>query len=270
MTKNKTTHKTSPLSNSRATNHANGEHAPADSVTIVGVGASAGGLEALESLVGHVPISSGLAFVVVQHLDPNYKGMMVELLQRSTVMPVRQIEDRMRVAPNTVYLIPPNRELSILHGVLHLLEPIASHGLRLPIDHFFRALADDQQGRSIGVVLSGMGSDGTLGLRAIKEKGGAAFVQSVDSAKFDGMPRSVIEAGLADVVAPADELASRIAAYLQHMPPGSDISDRAPQPLVNIDTDSLEKVLLLLRAQTGHDFSAYKKGSSQKTGKIAR
>lgn len=261
MKKSKAPRKTSPLSNPKASNHANGDNAPAEPVTIVGVGASAGGLEALESFLGHATMGCGLAFVVVQHLDPNYKGMMVELLQRSTVMPVRQIEDRMRVVPNAVYVIPPNRDLSILHGVLHLLDPIAPHGLRLPIDHFFRALADDQQGRSIGVVLSGMGSDGTLGLRAIKEKGGAAFVQSVDSAKFDGMPRSVIEAGLADVVAPAEELASRIATYVQHMPRGSGDSEPASTPLSSTDPDSLEKVLLLLRAQTGHDFSAYKKST---------
>jgi chemotaxis response regulator CheB len=146
--------------------------------------------------------SSGLAYVVVQHLDPNHKGIMVELLQRATAMPVVQITDRLGVEPNHVYVIPPNRDLSILHGVLHLLEPEAPRGLRLPIDFFLRALAADQQERAIGVILSGMGSDGTLGLRAIKENAGAVFVQDPASAKFDGMPRSAIDAGLADIVAP--------------------------------------------------------------------
>ncbi|HAY08677.1 MAG TPA: chemotaxis protein CheB, partial [Thauera sp.] len=166
-----------------------GENAPATPFPIVGIGASAGGLEALEQFLGGVPPQSGLAFVVVQHLDPTYKGMIVELLQRATTIPVSQAADGMRVEPDHVYVIPPNRDLSILHGVLYLLEPAAPRGLRLPIDFFFRALADDQQAQGIGVILSGMGSDGMLGLRAIKEKAGAVFVQTPASAKFDGMPR---------------------------------------------------------------------------------
>ena len=145
--------------------------------SIVGLGASAGGLEALEQFLRHVPGESGLAYVVVQHLDPTHKGIMVELLQRSTKMPVLQIKDRMQVKPNCVYVIPPNKDLSILHGILHLLEPAAPRGLRLPIDFFFRSLADDRHEGTIGVILSGMGSDGTLGLRAIKENAGAVFVQ---------------------------------------------------------------------------------------------
>jgi len=187
---------------------------------IVGIGASAGGLAALEQFLRHVPAASGLAFVfvVVQHLDPNHKGIMVELLQRATLMPVAQITDRMQVEPDHVYVIPPNRDLSILHGVLHLLEPAAPRGKRLPIDFFFRALADDRQDKSVGVILSGMGSDGTPGLRAIKEKAGAVFVQDPASAKFEAMPKSAIDAGLADVVAPAEELAGRIVACLKHIP----------------------------------------------------
>ncbi len=185
---------------------------------IVGIGASAGGLEALDAFLGNVPPEPGLAFVVVQHLDPTRAGMLPELLQRSTVMPVVQIEDRMKVEADHVYVIPPNRDLSILHGVLHLLEPAAPRGLRLPIDFFFRSLAEDQQERSIGVILSGMGSDGALGLRAIKERAGAMFVQSPDSAKFDGMPRSAMDAANADVVATADELPGRILDFLRHVP----------------------------------------------------
>ena len=139
---------------------------------IVGIGASAGGLEALEQFFRQVPEKSGMAFVVIQHLDPTHKGIMPELLQRSTGMEIFQVRDRMRVKPNCVYVIPPNRDMSILHGVLHLFEPTAARGLRLPIDFFLRSLADDQQERSIGVILSGMGSDGTEGLRAIKGHGG--------------------------------------------------------------------------------------------------
>ena len=177
---------------------------------IVGIGASAGGLEALEAFLANVPEESGMAFVIIQHLDPTHKGVLVELLQRGTKMRVFQVKDRMRVEPNCVYVIPPNKDMSILHDILHLLDPVAPRGLRLPIDFFFRALADDQQEHSIGVILSGMGSDGTLGLRAIKEKAGVVFVQALDSAKFDSMPRSAIDAGLADVTAPVEELPGRI------------------------------------------------------------
>ena len=177
--------------------------------SIVGIGASAGGLEALERFLKNVPPACGLTFVVVQHLDPTHKGIMVELLQRATAMQVLQIKDRMKVVPDRVYVIPPNHDLSILHDVLHLLEPAAPRGLRLPIDFFLRALAADQQERSIGVILSGMGSDGTLGLCAIKEKAGAVFVQTPASAKFDSMPGSAVDAGLADVAAPAELTTSK-------------------------------------------------------------
>ena len=233
-------------------------HGIAADFPIVGIGASAGGLEALEQFLSHVPPASGLAYVVVQHLDPNHKGIMVELLQRATPMPVQQITDRLSVEPNHVYVIPPNRDLSILHGVLHLLEPEAPRGLRLPIDFFLRALAADRQERAIGVILSGMGSDGTLGLRAIKENAGAVFVQEPASAKFDGMPRSAIDAGLADIVAPAEVLAERIIGYLNHVPL---FSAPATTPLTDKDQSGLEKVVLILRAQTGHDFSLYKKST---------
>ena len=225
---------------------------------IVGIGASAGGLEALEMFLKHVPEGSGMAFVIVQHLDPTHKGIMAELLQRSTRMPVGQVKDRQKVTPNRVYVIPPNKDLSILHGVLHLLKPSAPRGLRLPIDFFFRALADDCQDRSIGVILSGMGSDGTLGLRAIKEKAGVAFVQAPDSAKFGGMPRSAVDAGLADVVAPAEELPGRIIDYLKHAP----LIAAADRSRTGKTHSALEKVCILLRAQTGHDFSLYKKSST--------
>lgn len=222
---------------------------------IVGIGASAGGLEALGLFLANVPKDSGLGFVIVQHLDPTHKGIMVSLLQRGTAMSVEQVKDRTRVKPNCVYVIPPNKDMSILHGVLHLLDPVAPRGQRLPIDLFFRSLADDRQEQSIGVILSGMGSDGTLGLRAIKEKAGVVFVQEPTSAKFDGMPRSAVEAGLADVIAPVEELPRKLIAYLQHVPlaakPGL-----ADQYSVQ---SALEKVVILLRAQTGHDFSLYKK-----------
>jgi two-component system CheB/CheR fusion protein len=227
------------------------------SFPIIGIGTSAGGLEALGHFLSHVPKGSGMAFVIVQHLDPTRKGIMPELLQRTTGMKVIQVKDRTLVQANCVYVIPPNKDMSILHGVLHLLEPVSPRGLRLPIDFFLRSLAQDQQEHSIGVILSGMGSDGTLGLRAIKEKGGVVLVQDPATAKFDGMPRSAIDSGLADIVAPVDDLPARIFAYLQRTP-----LLQTFEPTLEDQTQSaLEKVIILLRTQTGHDFSLYKKNT---------
>jgi two-component system CheB/CheR fusion protein len=225
---------------------------------IVGIGASAGGLEALEQFLKHVPARSGSAYVVIQHLDPTHKGAMVELLQRASPIPVVEVKDRQEVKPDCVFVIPPGKDISILHGVLHLLPQTSPRGLNLPIDFFFRSLAEDRQERAVGVVLSGMGSDGTLGIRAIKEKAGAAFVQSLDSAKFSGMPRSVIEAGLADVIASSDELPARILAYQQHAPYFGVPEEGT---LAEKQLSALEKVFILLRAHTGNDFSLYKRST---------
>ncbi len=221
---------------------------------IVGIGASAGGLEAIEQFVAHVPALCGIAFVVVQHLDPTRKALMAELLQRITPMEVVQVTERTRVQPDCVYVIPPNKDMSILHGVLHLFEPTESRSQRLPIDFFFRSLAQDLQHRSIGVILSGMGSDGMLGLRAIKDKMGLVLAQEPLSAKFDSMPRSVIDAGLADIIAPAEDLPAMILDHLEQA-----VQLRKPQ---HSDDEKLqgglEKILILLRTRTNHDFSAYK------------
>jgi two-component system CheB/CheR fusion protein len=227
------------------------------SFPIVGIGASAGGLEALVQFLEHVPANSGMAFAVVQHLDPIHKGMLPELLQRTTAMKVVQVTDRTRVRPNCVYVIPPNSDMSLFHGMLHLLAPAVPRGLRLPIDFFFRSLAEDQHERSIGVILSGMGSDGTLGLRAIKEKAGVALVQDPATAKFDAMPRSAIEAGLADFVAPAEELPGKLIGYRQHLPR----IGKSERPLEEKARSALEKIVILLRAHTGHDFSLYRRST---------
>src|SRR5262249_16040060 len=205
----------------------------------------------------HAPAQSGMAYVVVQHLDPTHKGMLVELLSRATSMPVAQASDRLKVEPNHVYVIPPSKDMSLLHGSLHLLPQVSPRGLNLPIDFFFRSLAEDQQERSIGVILSGMGSDGTLGLRAIKEKAGACFVQSLSSAKFEGMPRSAIDAGLSDVVAPVEKLPDKIIAYREHAPHINTTRAR----LEDKAQSALEKAYVLLRAQTGNDFSLYKQST---------
>ena len=182
----------------------------ASPIRIVGLGASAGGLDALEHFISNVPPATGLAYVVVQHLDPTHKAMLTQLLQRSTAMPVREATDSVRVEADVVYVIPPSTELTVAGGRLHLAEPAQPRGRRLPVDVLFCSLARDQGERAIGVVLSGMGSDGTIGLQAIKAQAGLTLAQAPSSAQFDSMPQSAIDAGACDIVAPASELPQRI------------------------------------------------------------
>jgi len=223
---------------------------------IVGIGASAGGLEALEQFFENMPNDCGMAFVVIQHLDPNYTGIMPELLQRITTMKVMQVTDGLRIKPNCVYVIPPNRSMSVLNGVLHLFVPVQSHGLRLPIDIFFRSLAEDRNEKSIGIILSGMGSDGSLGLKAIKEKNGIVLVQDSASAKFDGMPRSAMVAVIADIIAPANDLPAKLISYLKFNNGKKPEDEKESKNISNLD-----KIIILLREHTGHDFSLYKKNT---------
>ncbi len=223
---------------------------------IVGIGSSAGGLEALEQFFGNMPKDTGMAFVVIQHLDPNHAGIMPELLQRITPMKVSQATDGLKVKPNSVYVIPPNKSLSILNGALHLFNPVESRGLRLPVNIFFRSLADDMQEKSIGIILSGMGSDGSLGLKAIKEQNGIVLVQDPASAKFDGMPGSALQAVIADIVAPAEQLPGKLITFLRYIPTVK------ADPEIDIKSKSnLDKIIILLREQSGHDFSLYKKNT---------
>jgi len=223
---------------------------------IIGIGASAGGLEALEQFLGNVAENSGMAYVVIQHLDPTQKGMLPELLQRISRMKVFQAKDRMPVKVNCVYVIPPNSSMSILNGVLHLFEPIETRGMRLPIDFFFRSLADDRKDLSIGIILSGMGSDGSTGLRAIKEKNGIVMVQEPSSAKFDSMPRSAIDSVLVDIVAPAEELPAKLVEFLKNIP-----AIRLDLVIDTKDKSSLDKIIFLLRNYTGNDFTLYKRNT---------
>ncbi len=223
---------------------------------IVGIGASAGGLEALEQFISNVPENSGMAYAIIQHLDPTNKGMLPELLQRITPMHVFQVKDRMVVKPDCIYVIPPNKSMSILKGVLHLFEPMESRGLRLPVDFFLRSLADDRNERSIGVILSGMGSDGSIGIRAIKEKNGIVLVQDPADAKYNSMPRNAIDSVLADIVAPANQLPVKLIQFLKHIPIVRFGLDKEIK-----DQSSLEKIIILLRTHTGNDFSLYKKNT---------
>ncbi len=223
---------------------------------IVCIGASAGGLEALEQFLGQVPDNSGMAYVVIQHLDPTQKGMLPELLQRISKLEVIQVHDRMAVIPNHVYVIPPNKSMSILKGVLHLFDPVEIRGLRLPIDFFLRSLADDQHELAIAVILSGMGSDGSIGIRAIKEKNGIVLVQEPVSAKYNSMPQNAIDSVLADIVAPASELPAKLFAFTKHLPVVKSNLETEIK-----DQSALEKIIILLRTQTGNDFSLYKKNT---------
>jgi two-component system, chemotaxis family, CheB/CheR fusion protein len=210
----------------------------------------------LEQFFQNVPINCGLAFVVIQHLDPNHVGIMPELLQRTTSMKVLQVTDHLQVQANHIYVIPPNKSMSILNGYLHLFEPVELRGLRLPIDCFFRSLAEDQHEKSIGVILSGMGSDGSLGLKAIKEKNGIAVVQDPLTAKFDGMPQSAANSVIVDILAPANELPEKLIAFLKYNPSlvqKTEVDDKSKS--------NIEKIVILLRTQSGHDFSLYKKNT---------
>lgn len=220
----------------------------------IGIGASAGGLEALEELLRNMPGNTGMAFIIVQHLSPDYKSMMVELLSRKTKMKVVQIEDGMVVEANIVYLVPPKKNLEIYHSRLILTEQVRDAGLNLPIDIFFRSLAMDQRKFSIGIILSGTGSDGSLGIRAIKEHGGMVMVQDYKNAKFDGMPKSAIATGLVDYVIDAAEMSDALIKFVEH--PLVVQNDKEKEP--SKEETAYLKILSIIRTHVGQDFSFYK------------
>jgi two-component system CheB/CheR fusion protein len=233
------------------------EKPAAPSFPIVGIGASAGGLAAFEAFFSGMPKDSdpGMAFVLVQHLAPDHESILTDLIGRYTRMQVFEVKDGMPVKPNCAYIIPPNRDMAFLNGTLQLLEPSAPRGQRLPIDFFFRSLAQDQHERAICIVLSGTGSDGTQGVRAIKGEGGMVMVQNPASTEYDGMPRSAIATGLVDYELPPAEMPAQLIAYVAQAFGNLPRPDSAPAPRAE---NALKKIFVLLRAQTGHDFSQYK------------
>ncbi|MCS3923416.1 chemotaxis protein CheB [Methanosalsum natronophilum] len=222
---------------------------------IVGIGASAGGLEAIESLFDRMPQDTGMAFVVVQHLSPDYKSLMVELLSKRTSMKVSRAEDGMIVEPNNVYLIPPKKNITIFHGKLLLTDQGESRRPNFPIDIFLESLAEDQTNRSIGIILSGTGSDGMRGIKAIKEKGGMVMVQTPESAKFDGMPRSAISTGIVDFVTDTQDMPDQLLSFIEH--PYAKVQDQAPPSLVS-DKENMDRLYSLLRKKHKLDFTYYK------------
>ncbi|WP_244148759.1 chemotaxis protein CheB [Desulfonatronum thiosulfatophilum] len=219
------------------------------------MGASAGGLEAIESFFSGMASDSGLAFVVIQHLSPDYKSLMVEILSKKTEMKVNRAEDGMLVLPNNIYLIPPKKNLTIFHGKLLLNDQEHVRGIiNLPIDIFLRSLAEDQGEKAVAVILSGSGSDGMRGVRVIKEFGGMVMVQSEDSAKFDSMPRAAVSTGLVDFVLPPDEMPKRLLSYAKH--PFVIKAERSET--VISDEDALTRIFAILREKFKVDFTYYK------------
>ncbi len=242
---------------SEKTTHTEDAASPTSTFPIVGIGASAGGLGAFETFFSGMPRDTepGMAFVLVQHLAPDHKSILTELVSRYTRMKVYEVEDGMIVKPNCTYIIPPGYDMAFWNGNLQLFKPSAPHGQRLPIDFLFRSLAEGQGERAIGIVLSGTGSDGTLGARAIKGEGGMVMVQTPESSEYDGMPRSVIATGLADYELPPDEMAPALIAYSSH----ASINNKSVDPGAAPDFEkALKKIFVLVRAHTGHDFSSYK------------
>ncbi len=221
---------------------------------IVGVGASAGGLEALEALFGEMPADTGMAFVVVTHQHPGRTSMLSDLLQKITLLKVVEANDGVKVEPNHVYVSQPGGYLDILNGVLHRMDPADEIPAYLPIDHFFRSLATDQKERAICIILSGTGTDGTLGLKAIKGESGMSMVQQMQSAKYPGMPASAVATGLADYVLPPAGMPAELIAYAH----GPYLASAAGEEPPAVAPEPMQKIFVQLRTRTGHDFSGYK------------
>lgn len=221
---------------------------------IVGMGASAGGLEAFQNFFSKMSSDSGMAFVLVQHLDPNHESLMPELLSKSTEMPVSAVKENMEVLPNNVYVIPPNASLTIKDNILHISKPIQPRGQRMSIDHFFTSLSENSGEHSICIVFSGTGSDGTLGLKAVKEHGGLAIVQNPETAKYDSMPRSAIQTGLVDMVLNIEEMSENIQNYGANL-----FSFKTEMEDDKLVEDLLASIFKSIKKRTGHEFTGYKR-----------
>jgi len=222
---------------------------------IVGIGASAGGLEALELFFSNVPPDIHMAFIIIQHLSPKHKSIMADILMKYTQMKILQIEDNQEIKSNHVYLNPPDKNVTILNRRLYLNEPMQTHGVNLSIDCFFRSLSEDRGEKAICIILSGTATDGTLGLKAVKGEGGMAMVQDPESAKYAGMPSSAIATGLVDFILPVEKIPEELVRYMHHpYIERPESVETAPQQFRNY----VQKILVLIRTSTGHNFSNYK------------
>ncbi|MHA6646259.1 PAS domain-containing protein [Mesorhizobium sp. A623] len=228
-------------------------------IPVVGIGASAGGIEALSLFFDAMPADSGCAFVVVLHLDPKRESEMAHILSARTKMPVTQVADGMRLAPDHVYVIAPDTDLTVSDGGLHVSKPSQTRGQRHPVDVLFASIAREQHERAIAIVLSGTGSNGTVGLKEIRAEGGMSLVQTPETAKFDGMPRSAISAGLADHVLAPDKMPKILLAYIHHGYASAEAETASPK-----GEPTIEQVLELLRARAGHDFGSYKRSTQRR------
>ncbi len=222
---------------------------------IVGIGSSAGGLEALELFFSNVPSDTNMAFVIIQHLSPRHKSIMADILMKYTQMKVLQIEDNRKIKPNNVYLNPPDKNVVILNTRFHLTKPTQKHGVNLPIDCFFKSLSEDQGEKAICIILSGTATDGTLGLKAIKGEGGMAMVQDPESAKYAGMPSSAIATGLVDYILPVEKIPEQLVKYVKQ--PYIERPKRIETARQQFKS-YVHKILASIRTSTGHDFSNYK------------
>jgi two-component system CheB/CheR fusion protein len=248
----------------QSSNVASSERVP---FPIVGVGASAGGFEAFGELLNALPVDSGMAFVLIQHLDPAHESMLAPLLARKSALPVAQVTDGIAVQPNKVYVIPPNTKMGIEGGLLKLVKRPAQGEKNMPIDYFLESLAAYGKDAAIGVILSGTATDGTFGLKAIKSEGGICFAQDEESAKYPGMPASAIATGCVDFVLPPRKIAAELARIARHTPSKPLIS-AGVSPLPPGNDGHLRKIFLLIRNATGADFTNYKSSTIHR--RIAR
>jgi two-component system CheB/CheR fusion protein len=223
---------------------------------IVGIGASAGGLQAMQSFFSALPSDTGMAFVVITHLHPEHESHLAELLQKQTSMPTRQVNEKIKVEANHVYVIPPNRSIVMTDAHLDLTEFDTPHGRRTPIDYFFRSLASGDR-EAVAIILSGGGTDGAVGIKDLKEQGGLLMVQHPEDAEYDSMPRAAIGTGLADVILPASQLAEKLVEYTRHRPQ----LPHDPGQLSDQELESLQRILAQVHARTGHDFNQYKRST---------
>jgi two-component system CheB/CheR fusion protein len=226
---------------------------------IVAIGGSAGSLTAFQQILAPLPAGAGLAMVIVSHQDPERPSVLAEILAKSTALPVAQLTEGTRVQPGRVYVAPPGRFVGIRSGVFHIERTVERGHPPLPVDYFMRALASDQGHRAVGVVVSGTGSDGTLGLGAIRAEAGLTLAQQPEQAEFGGMPGSAIAAGVVDVVATPAQLAERLVAHARR--PFVSPPEAAEPPHAH---DDMERIVEMVGARTGHDFSAYKRGTLQR------
>src|SRR2546427_7922492 len=199
-----------------------------DVCPVVGIGASAGGLEAFSELLSHLPVEAPLALVFIQHLDPKHPSILTDILSRTTRIPVVEVTHGVHVEPRHVYVMPPNTRMTIANGVLNLAPRSDDRGPQMPIDHFLRSLAEDMKSRAIAVILSGSASDGALGLKAIKGEGGITFAEAPQSAKYDSMPRSAVASGAVDFVLPPKGIAHELTRIARH--PYLGVADAPPSP----------------------------------------